>query len=45
MTVEELIRRLQNFPADMVVKVHTVTVDDVAGVVQNGEDFVKIVLE
>lgn len=45
MTVEELIRRLEAFPADMPVKVKTVTVDDVVGVTQDGEDYVKIVVE
>lgn len=42
MTVEELIRRLQSFPPEMVVKVVTVSVDDIACVSQDGEDFVKI---
>ena len=45
MTVEELIRRLQSFPPEMVVKVVTVTVDDVVGVAQDGEDFVKVVVK
>jgi hypothetical protein len=45
MTVEELIRRLQQFPADMQVKVSGVTVDDIEGVTQDGEDFVKVVLK
>lgn len=44
MTVEELIRKLEAFPADMPVKVKTVTVDDVEGVTQDGEDYVKIVV-
>jgi hypothetical protein len=42
MTVEELIRRLQSFPPEMVVKVVTVNADDIAVVSQDGEDFVKI---
>lgn len=42
MTVEELIRRLQSFPPEMIVKVVTVAVDDIAAVSQDGEDFVKI---
>ena len=45
MTVEELIRRLQSFPPEMTVKVVTVTVDDVVGVIQDGEDFVKVVVK
>lgn len=45
MTVEELIRRLQAFPSEMIVKVVTVTVDDVVGVTQDGEDFVKVVVK
>lgn len=45
MTVEELIRRLEVFPADMPVKIATVTVDDVVGVAQDGEDYVKLILE
>lgn len=45
MTVEELIRRLQAFPSEMIVKVVTVTVDDVVGVIQDGEDFVKVVVK
>ena len=45
MTVEELIRRLQAYPNDMPVKVVTVTVDDVVGVTQDGEDFVKVVVK
>ena len=45
MTVEELIRKLEAFPADMPVKVKTVTVDDVVGVTQDGEDYVKIIVE
>ena len=45
MTVEELIRRLQSFPPEMIVKVVTVTVDDVIGVIQDGEDFVKVVVK
>lgn len=44
MTVEELIRKLQAFPADMPVKVVTVAVEDVIGVVQDGEDFVQLVV-
>ena len=44
MTVEELIRKLQAFPADMPVKVVTVAVEDVVGVVQDGEDFVKVIV-
>lgn len=42
MTVEELIRRLQSYPPDMVVKIVTVEVDDVVSVSQDGEDFVKL---
>lgn len=45
MTVEELIRRLQSFPSEMIVKVVTVTVDDVVSVIQDGEDFVKVVVK
>lgn len=45
MTVEELIRRLQSFPPEMVVKVKAATVDDVVNVAQDGEDYVKIILE
>lgn len=45
MTVEELIRKLEAFPADMPVKVKTVTVDDVVNVAQDGEDYVKIIVE
>lgn len=45
MTVEELITKLQAFPPDMVVKVRSVTVDDVANVAQDREDYVKITLE
>ena len=45
MTVEELIRRLQAFPSEMIVKVVTVTVDDVVSVTQDGEDFVKVVVK
>lgn len=45
MTVEELIRKLQAYPSDMSVKVVTVTVDDVVGVIQDGEDFVKVVVK
>jgi hypothetical protein len=44
MTVEELIRRLQSFPPEMIVKVVTTTVDDVVGVTQDGEDYVKVVV-
>lgn len=45
MTVEELITKLQAFPPDMVVKVRSVTIDDIANVAQDGEDYVKIILE
>lgn len=45
MTVEELITKLQAFPPGMVVKVRSVTVDDIANVAQDGEDYVKITLE
>lgn len=45
MTVEELITKLQAFPPNMPVKVKTVTVDDVVNVAQDGEDFVKIIVE
>lgn len=45
MTVEELITKLQAFPPNMVVKVRSVTVDDVVNVAQDGEDYVKIILE
>ena len=45
MTVEELIRRLQAFPSEMPVKVVTVAVDDVVGVTQDGEEFVKVVVK
>ena len=44
MTVEELIRKLKDFPPDMHVKVVTAVTDDVINVVQDGEDFVKIVV-
>lgn len=44
MTVEELIRRLQAYPSDMPVKVVTTTADDVVGVTQDGEEFVKVVV-
>lgn len=44
MTVEELIRRLQSFPPEMIVKVETATTDDVVGVTQDGEDYVKVVV-
>lgn len=44
MTVEELIRKLKDFPSDMHVKVVTAVTDDVINVVQDGEDFVKIVV-
>lgn len=44
MTVSELITKLQQFPADMDVKVVTVAKDDVIAVVQNGEDFVQLVV-
>lgn len=44
MTVEELIRKLNSFPPDMHVKVTTTATDDVINVVQDGEDFVKIVV-
>lgn len=44
MTVEELIRKLNNFPKDMQVKVITTATDNVINVVQDGEDFVKIVV-
>lgn len=43
MTVEELIRRLQAFPSDMPVKISTVLVEDITNVLQDGEDYVKIV--
>lgn len=42
MTVEELIRKLEAFPADMPVKVTTI---NVVGVTQDGEDYVKLILE
>lgn len=45
MTVEELIRKLQDFPPSMIVKVNSVTVEDIAGVIQDGEDFVKVLLK
>lgn len=45
MTVEELIRKLQAYPSDMPVKVVTTAVDDVVGVTQDGEEFVKIVVD
>lgn len=44
MTVSELITKLQQFPDDMDVKVVTVAKDDVLSVVQNGEDFVQLVV-
>ena len=44
MTVEELINKLRAYPAEMLVKVSTVSVEDIAGRTQGGEDFVKIVL-
>ena len=45
MTVEELITKLQAFPPSMVVKVRSVTIDDIGNVAQDGEDYVKITLE
>ena len=45
MNVEQLIARLQAYPSDMPVKVVTTTVDDVVGVAQDGEHFVKIVVD
>lgn len=45
MSVEQLIARLQAYPSNMPVKVVTTTVDDVVGVAQDGEEFVKIVVE
>ena len=42
MTIEELIRKLQAYPPDMVVKIVTITVDDVVSVTQDGEDYVKL---
>lgn len=45
MNVEQLIARLQAYPSNMPVKVVTTTVDDVTGVAQDGEEFVKIVVD
>ncbi len=45
MNVEQLIAKLQAYPSDMPVKVVTTTVDDVVGVTQDGEEFVKIVVD
>ena len=44
MNVEQLIAKLQEYPSDMSVKVVTTTIDDVVGVTQDGEEFVKIVV-
>ena len=45
MTVEELIRKLESFPPEMIVKVASIVVEDIHSVVQDGEDFVKVVLK
>ena len=45
MTVEQLIAKLQHFPNDMVVKVVSVSVDDVSAVVQDGDDYVKLIAD
>lgn len=42
MTVEEFIRRLQQYPPDMQVKIVSDTIKDITTVVQDGEDFVKV---
>lgn len=44
MTVEELIKKLQAYPFDMPVKVSSVTEEDVLGLTQDGEDYVKILI-
>lgn len=45
MTVEELIRKLESFPPEMAVKVASVVVEDIHSVVQDGEDYVKVILK
>lgn len=44
MTVEELIKKLQAYPLDMPVKVSSVFEEDVLGLTQDGEDYVKIMI-
>ena len=44
MTVEELITKLRQFPPDMQVKVVTLMADDVISVLQDGEDYVRIIV-
>ena len=44
MTVEELIKKLQAYPLDMPVKVSSVFEEDVLGLTQDGEDYVKIII-
>ena len=44
MKVEELIKKLQAYPLDMQVKVSSVSEEDILGLTQDGEDYVKIIL-
>lgn len=44
MTVEELIKKLQAYPLDMPVKVSSVSEEDILGLTQDGEDYVKIMI-
>lgn len=44
MTVEELIKKLQAYPLDMPVKVSSVSEEDILGLTQDGEDYVKIII-
>lgn len=44
MTVKELINKLQAYPLDMHVKVSSVSEEDVTGLTQDGEDYVKIMI-
>ena len=44
MTVEKLIKKLQAYPLDMPVKISSVSEEDVVGLTQDGEDYVKILI-
>ena len=44
MTVEKLIKKLQAYPLDKRVKVSSVSEEDIVGLTQDGEDYVKIMI-
>lgn len=44
MTVEELIKKLQAYPLDMPVKVSSVSEEDILGLTQDGEEYLKIMI-